>query len=338
MVTYVAPSGARVFSTGTMQWSWGLDNFGSPQVRSSRLNPKAQQITRNVLETFGALPVDRPIAYDHHYSVKVDNPLHVNSPGLLAERFSQTESSRLFVGPNNGNLSLSNNGSFTYSPNQAFQGYDQFTYITERNGKKSDPAQVILYVNPMQVTHHWSIDENNTAVLIDKVNPTANGQIHGASQIEGILGKALHFDGRDDHINLNQGSLQAPWTASLWIKPKSIKTDAVILDSPEASIKLQQWPDTGSVGFTRYGVEDYVFDFQAPIDTWSHLTFLNDGNSTALYANCSYLNNHPNTIDLPMNLIGNKIDGNSNLHADLDELKVFDRTLKDIEIESLCDK
>ena len=54
MAAYVAPSGAEVFATGSMQWSWGLDDFNAPHLRTSRLNPAAVQITRNVLERFGA--------------------------------------------------------------------------------------------------------------------------------------------------------------------------------------------------------------------------------------------------------------------------------------------
>jgi hypothetical protein len=49
MVLYRWPSGAQVFATGTMQWSWGLDEYNVPQLRSSRLNPAAIQITKNVL-------------------------------------------------------------------------------------------------------------------------------------------------------------------------------------------------------------------------------------------------------------------------------------------------
>jgi len=54
MAAYVAPSGAEVFATGTIQWSWGLDDFNAPLLRTSGLNPAAVQITRNVLERFGA--------------------------------------------------------------------------------------------------------------------------------------------------------------------------------------------------------------------------------------------------------------------------------------------
>lgn len=49
MTVYTAPSGATVFAAGTIQWAWGLDDFNVPALRTSRLNPAAQQITRNVL-------------------------------------------------------------------------------------------------------------------------------------------------------------------------------------------------------------------------------------------------------------------------------------------------
>jgi hypothetical protein len=53
MVITVWPSGAQVWAAGTMQWSWGLDDYNAPELRSSRLNPAAIQITRNVLSRFG---------------------------------------------------------------------------------------------------------------------------------------------------------------------------------------------------------------------------------------------------------------------------------------------
>jgi hypothetical protein len=54
MVITVWPSDAQVWATGTMQWSWGLDDYNAPELRSSRLNPAAIQITRNVLSRFGS--------------------------------------------------------------------------------------------------------------------------------------------------------------------------------------------------------------------------------------------------------------------------------------------
>ena len=49
---YTAPSGAIVFATGTMQWSWGLDDWGAPALHPRWRHPDAERITRNVLEAF----------------------------------------------------------------------------------------------------------------------------------------------------------------------------------------------------------------------------------------------------------------------------------------------
>ena len=56
MTLYQAPGGAVVFSTGTIQWSWGVSSVSPWGPASPRVNPAAQQITRNVLNRFiGAL-------------------------------------------------------------------------------------------------------------------------------------------------------------------------------------------------------------------------------------------------------------------------------------------
>jgi hypothetical protein len=49
---YTAPSGATVFAAGTIQWSWGLDNFGG----TSFVNAGVQKATANILERFTRTP------------------------------------------------------------------------------------------------------------------------------------------------------------------------------------------------------------------------------------------------------------------------------------------
>jgi hypothetical protein len=49
---YTAPSGAVVFAAGTMQWSWGLDDWGAPGLRSPRRHPDLERITKNLLARF----------------------------------------------------------------------------------------------------------------------------------------------------------------------------------------------------------------------------------------------------------------------------------------------
>jgi len=52
VTVYNAERGAIVFSTGSIQWSWGLDDYHAPALRKSVLSPAAQQMTRNVLARF----------------------------------------------------------------------------------------------------------------------------------------------------------------------------------------------------------------------------------------------------------------------------------------------
>jgi hypothetical protein len=49
MTCYSASSGAVVFATGSMQWTWGLDDFGP---WGDRVQAAVQQMTRNVLNRF----------------------------------------------------------------------------------------------------------------------------------------------------------------------------------------------------------------------------------------------------------------------------------------------
>jgi hypothetical protein len=45
-VTYTAPSGATVFSAGTFQFSWALDDYGAAR---PRVDPRLQRFVRNML-------------------------------------------------------------------------------------------------------------------------------------------------------------------------------------------------------------------------------------------------------------------------------------------------
>jgi hypothetical protein len=52
---YTAPSGATVFSAGTIQWSWALDDWGSPESAGVRtpLDARVGRITANILGRLG---------------------------------------------------------------------------------------------------------------------------------------------------------------------------------------------------------------------------------------------------------------------------------------------
>lgn len=58
MTLYRAPSGALVFSSGTYQWSWGLDNHHDNTALGATTNSAMQQATVNLLADMGAQPAN----------------------------------------------------------------------------------------------------------------------------------------------------------------------------------------------------------------------------------------------------------------------------------------
>lgn len=62
MTIYQTARGTIVFATGSIQWSWGLDDFNAAS-RGSRLNESAQRITRNVLGRMTTSPRRRAVSF-----------------------------------------------------------------------------------------------------------------------------------------------------------------------------------------------------------------------------------------------------------------------------------
>lgn len=52
MTIYSTKKNAKVYASGTMQWSWGLDDYNAPRLRKSRKNSNAEIITKNILDNF----------------------------------------------------------------------------------------------------------------------------------------------------------------------------------------------------------------------------------------------------------------------------------------------
>ena len=97
-------------------------------------------------------------------------------------------------------------------------------------------------------------------------------------------------------------------------------------DPPGGALRLDQWNNTGQVGFTEFGVADYLFDsgYSAPLDEFVHLTFVGDPlDGVTLFVNGEESGENPNFVPLHLFEIG----GPDAANMILDELVVFDRAL-----------
>ena len=94
---------------------------------------------------------DAPSAVDDAYSATEDTTLTVNAPGVLgndSDPDGDALSAVLVSGPGHGSLTLNADGSFTYSPEDNFNGSDTFTYRASDGSLASGPATVTLRSPP----------------------------------------------------------------------------------------------------------------------------------------------------------------------------------------------
>jgi hypothetical protein len=155
---------------------------------------------------------------------------------------------------------------------------------------------------------------------IDLVAPTYSGI---ASPNSGLV-----FDGTGNALMISSTNIPVPWTMSCWVKRQDAPgASAVLMLSSSTGIKMEQWGSLNrNVGYTAYGVADYMFtNYTAPVDTWVNLGFVCSSSGMLLYANGELVDSLPNTITLPMNSIGS-LNGDL-LAGTVDEVATFNRAL-----------
>ncbi len=91
-----------------------------------------------------------PIALNNLYKIRINKTLMVAAAGVLkndTDADGDLLSALLIKGPKHGNLSLSEDGSFFYTPAESFFGYDKFTYQASDGTLHSNSATVTIHVN-----------------------------------------------------------------------------------------------------------------------------------------------------------------------------------------------
>jgi len=134
-------------------------------------------------------------------------------------------------------------------------------------------------------------------------------------------------------IQLGGASLgsDTSWTAEFVLEKTATRAAAHLLDSDpySLSLRLEQWQNTGELGYTHSGVADYLFSpaVSAPIDEFVHVAFVGiPGTGVSLYLDGELAGTNPNFIELPRGTIGGSID------AILDEVVLYNYALSPFDI------
>jgi hypothetical protein len=135
---------------------------------------------------------------------------------------------------------------------------------------------------PGGMTNWWPA-EGNANDIFGKNSATPHG---GLAYGPGEEGMAFQFDGASSYLTTTTPILRPPWTLCCWVMSQNTAgTPAAIAGDGTNELKLEQYGTSRQVGVTQLGVADMHYDYSVPLNTWTHLAFVDNGSSIALYAN-----------------------------------------------------
>jgi VCBS repeat-containing protein len=139
--------------------------------------------------TIAVNPVnDPPATVNDEYTTEEDTPLVIAAPGVLAND-SDVDGDPLEAilvnPPQHGSVTLNADGSFTYTPNENFNGVDGFSYLAEDGAGNSEVASVTITVSPVNDAPVASEDvyatDEDTELTVD----AAGGVLANDTDVDG---------------------------------------------------------------------------------------------------------------------------------------------------------
>jgi VCBS repeat-containing protein len=129
-----------------------------------------------------------PVANADSYTAAEDTLLTVNAAGGVLHNDTDPEGDTLTVQvvspPVHGALTLSADGSFSYSPNNDYSGLDSFTYVAFDGARLSAPATVTLTISPVNDAPVAANDSYRTPPDQTLVVDAANGLLKNDKDAE----------------------------------------------------------------------------------------------------------------------------------------------------------
>ncbi|MEL6762763.1 MAG: Ig-like domain-containing protein, partial [Cyanobacteria bacterium J06607_6] len=178
------------------------DDIGEEQMTFSVLpregytiSSGASSVTLTLRDTNAPPPPENtaPVADDDSYSTAFATPLTVDaSSGVLdgdTDADGDTLTAAIATDPTGGTVALSDDGSFTYTPNAGFSGDDSFTYTVSDGEGGTDTATVTVTVGdepPPENTAPVADDDSYTTAFATPLTvDAASGVLDGDTDADG---------------------------------------------------------------------------------------------------------------------------------------------------------
>ncbi len=130
-----------------------------------------------------------PVATPDNYTVVVDTQLFIDAPGVLGndtDANNEPITAVLVQDVAHGNLSLNSDGSFTYTPQNGFEGTDSFTYYAD-DGLQQSPATTVtlgVVTTALKVNQFGTVIGIVPEVYVDGQLSNGTHTVYGSRTIE----------------------------------------------------------------------------------------------------------------------------------------------------------
>lgn len=303
-----------------------------------------------------------PQALGDTYTVTPDGALNAAAPGVLANDTDPNGATLTVLkvsDPTHGTVNLNADGSFTYTPDAGYTGFDAFTYKVNDGTFDSANATVSFHVDnePDQLAAHWAFDEGAGQLARDSSGNGHTGEFSDHSQWgPGIIGTALELDGANDYVSCGDilNGLTLPFTFTAWVK-KNAAVDRTIVSSDESSGTYAGfWVHLNSAGGVQISVGQNSGSGpgarrskNSPSGVFTHGEWFHLATVVRGLTDMDILINGVNvggtydgtgsgfvTNASPFNL-GTRVGDSGTLNASIDDIRVYDKALTESEVRSL---
>lgn len=197
------------------------------------------------------------------------------------------------------------------------------------------PAGWLAAVQASAPLHWYRLSDAGSLLAADSGSAGWHGVYRVPVSVNqpGLMDGAAHFDGTTGRVDFSLDALSGPWTAEFVVKRIAQEASGVLLGGSGYAIKLDQWNNTGRIGFTHYGTADYLFAPAAiaEIGEWEYITITgNPASGLTLFMDGVPVAFDPHYIPLPRFSIG----AGEVANMLLDEVILYDRLLSHDEIQN----
>ena len=186
------PDGGFIYVPNTS--FYGIDSF--KYSASNGTQSSLGVVTIKVQQT-----IHNPIARNDYYSVNENSTLTVGSTGILGNDTNpngNTLSAIIVSNVVHGQLTLNQNGSFTYKPNQNFYGTDSFTYEASNSFTSSNIATVTIQVNQISIS-----SDNLIIKLIEQIQILFSKITGMENEITDLKNQNANLESRIHQLEIN---------------------------------------------------------------------------------------------------------------------------------------